>query len=76
VSFLPPYLHADCSVLISLLRTALGAETPLKTKTVTLQENAQSAIMTQYGTDGLPVVYNCALGLDAQLVSMPIDGPS
>jgi hypothetical protein len=35
-------------------------------RTVTLQENAQSAVMTQYGTDGLPVVYNCALGPDAQ----------
>lgn len=32
----------------------------------TLQANADSAIMTQFGVDGLPTVYNCALGADAQ----------
>lgn len=34
--------------------------------TVTLQENAASAIMTQYDAQGIPAVYNCVLGADAQ----------
>lgn len=38
----------------------------MHTLTVTLQENSASALMTQYNTQGIPVVYNCALGADAQ----------
>ena len=37
-------------------------------KPVTLQENAASAVMTQYDAQGIPAVYNCVLGADAQWV--------
>lgn len=41
---------------------------------VTLQENSASAIMTQYDTNGVPVVYNCALGPDAQASCSVVQG--
>lgn len=59
-----------CPILLHNPRTASPTLHTLQS-TVTLQENAQSAMMTQYDVNGVPTVYNCALGVDAQCVSPP-----